>query len=192
MRRRRRESFPRPHRNQDLVSDSSTRETLWRLLTLLAWGAFFATGFMPHLTYATLRTLGRVTTQDALVNSPLAVVIAWAAFLGFFAYFRCRDAGCSREEALTHGGMAGVIATVAFVPLPWMLVARFREIPQMELRIAVMVVAASKLITVLFLIRLMLRYYLREGVVAFLHPLSGSTCHPQATQMPGDEHTPHE
>lgn len=172
------------------MNDSRTSEILWRLLALMAWAVFFASGFAPHLTYGTLRALGRVTTQDALVNSPLAVVIAWAVFLGFFAYFRCREAGCTREEACAHGGMAGVIATVAFVPLPLLLVLRFREIPQMELRIVVLIVAASKLITLLFLVRLMLRYYLGEGSMAFLHPFSSSTVHPQTTQIPGDEQPP--
>lgn len=160
------------------------------MLALMAWAVFFATGFVPHLTYSTLRTLGRVTTQDALVNSPLAVVIAWAAFLGFFAYFRCREAGCAREEALAHGGMAAVIATVAFVPLPVLLVLRFREIPQMELRIVVLVIAASKLITLLFLIRLMLRYYLSAETTVFMRPFSSPPVHPQTTQIPGDEHAP--
>jgi len=131
------------------------------------WLLFLLIGLVPEVFYISLRTLGGVVTQHALVNSPHVVQLALAGYLGYFVYLRCIDASIDRETAAGKGVQLAVAGLVAFLPtLPetW----NSHDLQGLLLDLILlgplyMSVILIKLLAWCYLFLVLLRYYFLDG-----------------------------
>ncbi len=93
----------------------------WRGPTLLLWIVFFGTGLVPEWFFTQLRLLGGVVTQNALVNSPYFITVAWSGYYAVFCFQRCREAGLGERASRGNAVQHGMIALLAFLPYPLIL-----------------------------------------------------------------------
>jgi hypothetical protein len=163
------------------VTRSTTRWDPWALLTLiLLWLPFFAAGLLPEDTFYGLRVLGRVTTQQAMVNSPGMITAGLAAYLTYFAYHRCREAGLSGPPLRARTIQIGVLALVAFVPYPFGLLLApgsvglpsIAEAGQLAAFFAVFGLPLAKLVAWAYLLLMIALYHARGNRHVFATFLS--------------------
>ncbi|MDQ1255890.1 MAG: hypothetical protein QG656_484 [Candidatus Hydrogenedentes bacterium] len=139
----------------------------WRLPTSILWLVFFAAGLAPDVVYEVLRECGGVVTQRAMVNSPHAVMIALAMFIGVFTYQKCRDAGLSDTSSWGNGLQLFIVALFAFLPFPFILFLRGDQILVPNYRWLLYAIGSAKLAAWLYLLGLMLRYCLSGDLGVF-------------------------
>jgi hypothetical protein len=144
------------------------RHDCWRWPAIGLWAVFFSAGLLPEETFRVLRTLGRVPTQYALINSCHLITLAFAGYLVFFVNQVCRDHGDSPESARGKSLQIGILALAAFIALPLERVVYYSDIPVAEYRRLVLAVAAMKYLTWAYLFTLVFRYYFVEGPRVFL------------------------
>ncbi len=166
------------------MNETMKSNPAWRLPTLLLWLILIFTGAFPVVTFSLLRELGHVTTQRALINSPYMVMIGWSAFLGYFAHARCRAAGLDQQKSLGRTLELIVVGLVAFVPFPWQILGAFERIPKLELQVVVLIVGAAKVIALISLVLLVVRYYYGAGDAVFTRLL------PRHREQEADEQMP--
>jgi hypothetical protein len=146
------------------------RRDMWDLFTLAAWFVFFAIGLMPELAFYGIRELAQVRSSTALVNSSAIITLGFAAYLGLFAFRRCRESGAGRYIAQGKALEVGLIALVAFLELPARgaifqsrtlvtVLLALNEIPDRYLQAVVLFVGSSKLLAWAYLLSLMIRYH---------------------------------
>jgi hypothetical protein len=92
----------------------------WLPPTLVLWALFFVVGMFPGLFFLLIRTQAGVLRHEALVNTPYAVTLLLAGYIGFFVLMRCLDAGISTSGAQSRAIFAGVLAFIAFLDVPWL------------------------------------------------------------------------
>lgn len=103
------------------VSDSNSDRDPWAFAAMLVWIPFFLVGLFPEDIYYELRAAGYVVTQRALVNSPLFVTFACAAYMTVFAYRRSLEGGASGVLAQVIAIQVLILSMVAFLPYPFHL-----------------------------------------------------------------------
>lgn len=146
------------------------RRDIWDLFTLCAWFVFFAIGLMPELAFYGIREYAHVRTSTALVNSSAIITLGFAAYIGLFAFRRCREEGLSAYLSQGKALEVGLIALVAFLELPSRgavfqsrtlvtVLLALGEIPDRYLQAVVLFVGASKLMAWSYLVSLMIRYH---------------------------------
>ena len=131
----------------------------WALPTLLLWLVFMFMGLLSELLFFALRDAGYVLTQDAIVNSPYAITIAFSLFMAYFVYHWCLDAGGSAHEACAKAVQTGVVGLLAFMPVPVGLFFQAGEIVNLEVRLIVQTLIPIKVLCWLYLLSIPLRYY---------------------------------
>ena len=143
---------------------------MWDLLTLGAWFVFFAVGLMPELAFNGIRAMAQVKTSTAVVNSSAIITLGFAAYIGLFAFRRCRERGLTAYMAQGKALEVGLIGLVAFLELPARgsifqsrtivtVVYQLGEIPDRYLQAVVLFVGASKLLAWAYLLSLTIRYH---------------------------------
>lgn len=139
----------------------------WRFPTLVLWLFFFGLGISPEAVYYFCRATAYVTTQHAFVNSPWMIFFGLVAYLGLFSFRRCREAGLDDSE--THGKTLQImlLALPAFLPFRPELALHYSEIPVPHYRWLVLGIATVKLLTWLYLLSVLLRYYLGWGAEVY-------------------------
>ena len=135
----------------------------WRIPAFLAWIPIFFAGYFPERTFHWLRDLGGVVTQRAITNSHYAVSLACAAYLAFFTFWRCRDAGDESPTAQGKAIQLGIIALLAFLPMRMEYLRDYFAIPVAEHRRLLLFFAAAKTAAWLYLFLVILRYYAWSG-----------------------------
>lgn len=141
----------------------------WRGPALALWFVFFGVGLVPGLVYVTLRHIGSVATQRALVNSPYFITVAFAVFVGIFCLRRCLSAGVPASPAHDKALQLGVCGLVAFMPFDFASVLETYSNPLVQplYRWVVYGVGAVKVVTWCYLLSLFIRYYGLGSVNAF-------------------------
>lgn len=161
----------------------------WRIPAFLAWVPLFFAGYFPEKTFHWLRDLGGVVTQHAITNSYYTVTLACAAYLAFFTFWRCRDAGDESPTAQGKALQLGIIALLAFLPMRMEYLRDYFAIPVAEHRRLLLFFAAAKTAAWLYLFLLILRYYAWSGDRVFqrLQILFPSVTHdmPKTAPTPG-------
>jgi len=132
------------------------------------WLLFFFIGLYPHLCFDLLRALGQVTTPRALVNSPYVLTLAQAAFLGWFVFHRCREAGLDAVEARGKGLQAAIVSLAAFLPIELNRALARSDAALVELQRIYYLVAVVKCLAWLYLFSIPLRYYFVNGYEVFV------------------------
>jgi len=171
------------------VSEPAEQNPSWRLATFALWIVFFAVGLLPESVYYTLREAGSVTTQDALINSPYFITVALAAFLGYFSWNRSREELVPEKIAWRTAAQNGIVALLAFLPLPLGLLNQVAEVPLPGVRRFIYGIAALKLGAWGYLFVLMSLYYaLGNGRVfawvAHVFPIAGTETKVEAETAP--------
>ena len=141
------------------MTQSRKHERPWAWATLLLWIPFLVIGLLSEETFETLRKTAGVDTYDALVNSPSAITVAFAVYLGLFALRACRAAKVPEPDAQVRALQVGIIAIIAFLPFPIEFILRAKEIPQQNLRYLVYCVVPAKILGWVYLLVLIVRCY---------------------------------
>lgn len=141
----------------------------WRWVILLPWSLFMAMGLFPEGAFLLLRQWGNVKTQDAMVNSYHVITLSLSAFVCYFIYQRCREAGLSGVAARGRAFQITLYALTAFWSIPLANVLQFHLIPVPEIRRLLLAAAAIKLLAWIYLWVLLIRYYCFEGPSLFVH-----------------------
>ena len=142
-----------------MSGQSQSRRDLWAFPTLLLWLVFMFMGLLSELMFYALREAGYVLTQDAIVNSPYAITIAFSLFLAYFVYHWCLEAGGSTHEACAKAVQTGLVGLLAFMPIPVGLFFQAGDIMNLELRLIVLTLIPFKMACWLYLLSIPLRYY---------------------------------
>ncbi len=154
------------------VGHSERRWDGLHLGTFVLWAHFFAFGLLPEESFRMLRDFGHVATQQALVNSSLAISLSLSLYFAFFAYRQCREAGLSFEASQARAVQAWVLGLVAFLPLPLSLALNYHDIPVPPLRYWVLIIGVAKLAAWFYLFALICLRYLLGMQDAFAHMAS--------------------
>jgi hypothetical protein len=149
------------------VSSSSRQFDPWRWPTLALWVLFFLVGLYPGLTFQWLREAGHVTTWSALVNSEHLITLMCAGFLAYFITRRAQDGGMPGAAARARGLVVVLISLTAFLPIRLDQFAQYAQVPVAGGRNLLYLVAATKCLTWLYLLSLVIQYYLVSGPKAF-------------------------
>ena len=131
----------------------------WAFPTLLLWLVFMLMGLLPEAVFHALREAGYVLTQDAIVNSPYAITIAFSLFIAYFVYSWCLEAGGSGNEASAKAVQTALVGLLAFLPVPVGLLFQAGDIMNPELRLIVLTLIPFKMLCWLYLLSIPLRYY---------------------------------
>lgn len=150
------------------MTQSKHQYDYWRVPAMVVWTLFFWMGLLPEESFRLMRTLGRVPTQDALINSCHLITLGFAGYLAFFIFRVCREHGESSDSARGKAMQIGILALAAFIALPLARVVYYSEIPIAEYRRLVLGVATVKYLTWAYLFTLIFRYYCIDGARAFL------------------------
>jgi len=150
-----------------VTKDSSDVPLYWRIPAVLAWSYFFMLGLFPIWTFQSLRSWGGVLTQDAIINSPHFITLAWALFLGYFAYSRCIEAGIEPDLARGKATQLAVLALPAFMCGPLEDVVLYRIGYVEYFSYLTVSVASFKMLLWCYLFFKILRYYLGPGHIVF-------------------------
>jgi len=145
------------------VSESPDRQDVWRFPALLLWLLFFIVGLAPEPVYYLLRQAGGVVPQYAIVNSPQALTVGFAAYLAVFSLNRCRAAGLSLPAAQDRALLVGVLGLAAFLPVDFLRLIQLYLNPETQGRLFVYLnyaAAAVKVAAWWYLLSVMVRYYL--------------------------------
>ena len=119
---------------------------LWRLPNFALWLVFFGIGLIPEPVYDGLRALGAVVTQRAVVNSPYFITVGCAVYLAVFWFHKCREAQFSERVARGSALQHGMVALLAFLPLPPELVLQAPHIPVASIRHLIYGASAVKIL----------------------------------------------
>jgi hypothetical protein len=149
------------------LTDSDHFDALWRLPTYLVWCLLFAVGMAPEEVYFLLREASGVTTQRALINSPHMITLTLSGFLGFFTYFRAREAGCSGMLARGKGLQVFCVGLVAFSNIPLAYLFHLDEIQITFYRNLLLGVAIVKFSAWLYALSTLSRYYFFSGSAVY-------------------------
>ncbi len=145
------------------------RQVDWWCGPLLGlWAVFFVVGAVPEWTYEQLRMASHVVTQRALVNSPFLLSLALAAYLAWFTYHRCREAGLDGIHTRGKTLQIAIISLAAFLPLSTESLLNLNSIMVPAWRHLVTITAAVKTLAWLYLLSILLRYYLGSGHETFV------------------------
>ena len=139
----------------------------WRVPAFLGWIPIFFAGYFPEWTFHWLRDLGGVVTQRAITNSHYTVSLACAAYVVFFTYWRCRNAGDESPAAQGKAIQLGIVALLAFLPMRMEYLRDYFAIPVAEHRRLLLFFAAAKTAAWLYLFLVILRYYAWGGDSVF-------------------------
>ncbi|GMU92905.1 MAG: hypothetical protein AMXMBFR4_19630 [Candidatus Hydrogenedentota bacterium] len=142
------------------MNESKPQFDFWILPTVLMWVVYFLAGLDPELLYNTVRDAGWVVTQNAMVNSPHLVTLAFAGYLGLFAYHRCLESGLPKMDAKARALQVGILGLLAFLSFSLSQLRNLSYIPDQTLRVVVIAVSAVKLVAWFTLLGMVLRYYL--------------------------------
>lgn len=172
------------------LTDTSQIDALWRVPTYLVWCLLFAVGMAPEEVYYLLREASGVTTQRALINSPHMITLALSGFLGFFTYFRAREAGCSRMLSRGKALQVGCVGLVAFSNIPLDYLFHLDEIQITFYRNLLIGVALVKFSAWLYALSTLSRYYFFAGstVYADMASILPSTHAKASPSQPAPEH----
>ena len=142
---------------------------------LILWALFFVMGLFPGEVFALLREMGLVVTQDALVNSPHTITVAFALYMGFFAYRRCEEAGLTVSDAQWRGLLVCVLGLLAFLDVPLYLLLDMPVRLARSDRLLYYLVGPTKLLAWVYLYINVLRYYALgdDRVFAMMFPRAG-------------------
>lgn len=139
----------------------------WRLPAYLLWLFLFAMGFAPEETFYALRAWGGVVTQRALVNSPHLITVGFAAFLGFFTYFRAREAGCDQHIARGKATQMACIGLVAFADVPVAFLLQLDELRMAFHRNLLLGLTGVKFVAWTYALAVLFRYYFLSGPAVY-------------------------
>ena len=140
------------------MTDSQRQWDRWSLPTAFLWVIFFFAGLDPERLFYLLRDVGRVDVLTAMVNSPHFITLAFATYIGLYAYFRCIEYGLSKIDAKARALQFGILSLVAFLSFSILQVLRLEDIPVPNLRVLVVVVTFAKISTWFYLLIAVLRY----------------------------------
>ena len=146
------------------MTDNKNNVDFWTLGALVLWVTLFLAGMFPEIVFTSLREAGYVATMRALVNSHWFITFACTAFLGWFTFCRCVECGDQTDIALGKSVQIIILAMTAFLP---MSIERaldyYYYIPDPFYRYLILSVLAVKVLTWLYLVIMILRYYLVSG-----------------------------
>ena len=147
------------------------RNDPWAIGAFLLWALILLAGLLPTATFWWLRNLGGVLTQNALVNSPIDIWIAFSAYVVFFTWGRCREGNAIPERARANALQIGFFAFAAFSPIRPQHIQWALQIPDSSLRAYLLTVIGGltllKLGAWLYLLSLLTRYYLFHNYTVF-------------------------
>jgi len=142
-------------------------EDPWRIPALGLWGLFFLTGLAPGVAYHVARQLGGVYIHRAMVNSPYLLTVALAAYIAVFCYSRSVSAGAASGEAQDKAIQVFVLGLAAFLPFNFLTLFTVSMIPYPETRVLIYSGGCAKVLSWIYLLSLILRYYLLDRRDAF-------------------------
>jgi hypothetical protein len=140
------------------VTDNQRQWDPWSLPTAILWIVFFFAGLDPERLFYLLRGIGRVDVLTAMVNSSHFITLAFSAYLGLYAYQRCREHGLSPIDAKARALQFGLLGLVAFLSFSMLQLLHLPDIPVPNLRVLVVVVAFAKVSAWFYLLIVVLRY----------------------------------
>lgn len=163
------------------------RGNFWDLATLMLWAVFFAVGLVPELVYYILRDAGNVIIRTAFVNTSAVITVSFTAYLAIFVFRQCRASGLSDTDSRGRALQVTILGIAAFLEIPAKgatfdvrtlleIMVHFRELPDPMLRVTIVTIGASKIISWCYLFSLVLRYhaFANRDVFAKLSPLFAS------------------
>lgn len=154
------------------MSDNQHQWDPWSLPTAFLWVIFFFAGLDPERLFYVLRDVGRVDVLTAMVNSSHFITVAFAAYLGVFAYQRCLEYGLSRIDAKARALQFGLLGLVAFLSFSLLQLLHLQDIPVPNLRVLVVVVAFAKVSAWFYLLIIVLRYSVLGQTEVFANMIS--------------------
>ncbi len=168
---------------------------IWRWPNLALWTVFFAVGLFPEYVYNTLRDVAGVLTQSALVNSVNMLLFGLSAYLAYFTWLRCREAGLSVAAAHGKATQLGILGLAAFLPIGLHQLPEYRDTFTAEGLRVMYSFAAAKFIIWLYLYSIILRFYLFSGYAVFeripaLFPSSRTMKEKASDPEPGEQPSP--
>ena len=149
------------------MGEPEGRFDVWRLPTFGLWLVFFGVGLVPEVVYERLRTAGTVVTWHALTNSPYFITVALAGYMAVFTFNRCRDVDLPDFIAYGNALQNAIVAVVAFLPFPLELLLEAADIHDLDARRFIYGVGSAKIVTWLYLLTLIGRYYLLGNARVF-------------------------
>ena len=174
------------------MRDRTRHHDYWRLPAFMLWLVFFGIGLAPEPVFYRLRAAGLVLTQDAIANSPYFITVTFAAYVGLFCLYACRQYGMSEPVAHNSAVQNGVIALLAFLPFPLELLVQAATVPVVNIRRFIYAAAAVKLCAWTYLLMLFLLYHIFGSgrVFAWLTSLYPTRQHNGDQADPADLATP--
>lgn len=100
------------------MTNGQSSYDFWRIPTLLLWWIFLVVGALPEEVFWAAREAAGVVTQRAMVNSPDLITLAFASYLGIFAYRQCLEQGLSAPVSQGRAIQITIIGLIAFLPFP--------------------------------------------------------------------------
>ncbi len=175
------------------MTEQARQWDIWSLPLLALWMVFFLVGLVPEPFFYALRNLGGVVTQNAMVNNPYLITLAFSFYFAAFVYQRCREAGLNDAQTWGRTVQVGMAGMVAFWWDPVALLFRVADFEAYSrlwtyyIRSAVYLVAILKFGLWYYLFGLVLRYCALGNVNVFANMIC---IFPSATREEADEAHP--
>lgn len=134
-------------------------ELLWCIPLLMLWAFFFVVGLFPSPVVARLEQAGWIAWEPAPTTSPTLITLAFAGYMAWFAYARCRETGQESRAAKLRASYAFVLGVIAFVDFPFWLLISMPETVTGYQRYILYLIGPVKICAWLFLYSTVLRYY---------------------------------
>lgn len=164
------------------MSDESRNR--WDLLALCMWALFFGIALVPVLVFHALRNFADVMTQTAFVNTSAAITVSFTAYIALFAFRQCRASGLNESDARSRALVVTILGIAAFLEIPAKgsslevltlldIMVHYRDLPDAYLRLVIVLIGGSKIMSWCYLFSLVLRYHAfgNREVFAQLSPL---------------------
>ncbi len=149
------------------VTDTRYTPDVWDSLAAFLWWLILLAGLFPETFFYVLRELGHVTTQQAFTNTPWFISLSCAGFVGWFTFQRSREAGDKDDIAFGKGVQVLILGFAAFLPLQIEQTPVYLYIPIPFYRNLLLGIVGVKVLTWIYLVQLILRYYLFSGIEVF-------------------------
>ncbi|MFP6598430.1 MAG: hypothetical protein VCC01_13305 [Candidatus Hydrogenedentota bacterium] len=149
---------------------TSRNVTIWDLLTMSLWSAFFAVGLVPEYVFHGLRALAHVSSYAAFVNSSAIITFALSAYVAFFVARQCRANGMRSADIQAKAIHVALLSILAFLEIPGrspifgtqtllgLMLQSSLQVDQ-TLKVILWTVGCTKLAAWLYLYTLMLRFH---------------------------------
>jgi hypothetical protein len=141
------------------VQEDRPNEQFWTIPLLLLWALFFVTGLFPAAVVQRLESGGWVAWERSPTTSPTVITLTFAAYLGWFAYVRCRENGLPPRAGFLRAAHVFVLGTIAFLDFPLWLLINMPDTVAGYQRYILYFIGPVKIVAWLFLYGAVLRYY---------------------------------